>query len=55
MATKEKKDELTPPAIPGPDATEAEMRAFEQAKREYEEARVAEQVDAAEKSPQTQE
>jgi hypothetical protein len=33
MATKEKN--LQPPAVPGPDATEAEMREFEQAKRDY--------------------
>ena len=49
-----KKDDLTPPEVPGPDATDEDMRAFEEAKREYEEARVAEQVEAAEQSPQTQ-
>lgn len=49
-----KKDELTPPAIPGPDATEDEMREFEEAKREFEEARAAEQREAAATSPQTQ-
>jgi hypothetical protein len=52
MATKEKN--LQPPAVPGPDATEAEMREFEQAKRDYEEQRVEEQVEAAKTSPQTQ-
>lgn len=49
-----KKDELTPPEVPGPDATEADMREFEEAKREYEEARAAEQKEAAATSPQTQ-
>lgn len=49
MANKEK---LNPPVPPGPDATEVDMRQFEEDKREYEQQRHEEQVAAAEKSPQ---
>lgn len=56
MADKDKSKAatLTPPAVPGPDATEADMRKFEEEKREYEQARHEAQVEAAEKSPQTE-
>jgi hypothetical protein len=57
MATKDKVksvEDLKPPEHPGPDATEDQVREFNEQRLEYEEQRAQLQKEAAEKSPQVQ-
>lgn len=45
---------LTPPELPGPDATDDQKAEFERQRIEYEQARADAQAEAAAKSPQVQ-